>query len=472
MSPSPPRLTAPEPDPKTDSKNATAPGYDDTSVQQIVTRDFSFAEAAIYRVYRRRWVGLATLMLMNIMISWGWITFAPVSTSTQTFFRLQKASSVNWLSTVIFLAYICMSPVVIYSLRHFGVRAALLFAAGFSVTGVWLRFIGARIGSSEGGHFPVVMVGQILIGFGQPFVLSAPAYYSDLWFTSNQRITANALVSLSNPLGAALGQLIDPFLVSQPSDIPNMLLYIAIITTAVTAPVFFVHGKPPTPPCPSSAQEKLPFKSAFPRVLRSLEFWLIFIMFSILVGFFNASSSLLNQILEPYGYSENEAGIGGAILIVVGLLASAVVSPIIDRSHTFLLAIRILVPVISICYIGLIFAPTSGSLAPPYVVLAFLGAASFSLLPLSLEFIVEITHPVSPEITSTILWSGGQLLGAVFILSMTALTDSQTGNMRRALVFQAAISCVAAIAALGIGFGGRVVHVKARRIALDTSEGM
>ncbi|KAK6505286.1 hypothetical protein TWF481_007194 [Arthrobotrys musiformis] len=463
--------TAPEPVPKADSKDATVSGCDDADIQQTTTRELSIAEAAIYRVYRRRWVGLATLMLMNIMISWGWITFAPVSTSTQDFFRLQKASSVNWLSTVIFLAYICMSPVVIYTLRNFGVRAALLFAAGFSITGVWLRFIGARVGSSDGGHFPIVMVGQILIGFGQPFVLSAPAYYSDLWFTSGQRITANALISLSNPLGAALGQLIDPFLVSRPEDIPNMLLYIAIITTAVTIPVFFVQGRPPTPPCPSSAQEKLPFKSAFPRILRSVEFWLIFVMFSILVGFFNASSSLLNQILEPYGYSENEAGIGGAVLIVVGLLASAVVSPIIDRTHTFLLAIRILVPVISICYIGLIFAPTSRSLAPPYIVLAFLGAASFSLLPLSLEFVVEITHPVSPEITSTILWSGGQLLGAVFILSMTALTDSGTGNMRRALIFQAIISCAASIAALGIGWGDRVVHVQTRRIALDTSEG-
>ncbi|KAF3213896.1 hypothetical protein TWF192_010615 [Orbilia oligospora] len=467
-----PPPTAAEPVLKADSKDATTSGCDDADIQQTTTREFSIAEAAIYRVYRRRWVGLATLMLMNIMISWGWITFAPVSTSTQDFFRLEKASSVNWLSTVIFLAYICMSPVVIYTLRHLGVRAALLFAAGFSITGVWLRFIGARVGSSHGGHFPVVMVGQILIGFGQPFVLSAPAYYSDLWFTSKQRITANALISLSNPLGAALGQLIDPFLVSRPGDIPSMLLYIAIITTVVTAPVFFVQGKPPTPPCPSSAQEKLPFRSAFPKILQSVEFWLIFIMFSVLVGFFNASSSLLNQILEPYGYSENEAGIGGAVLIVVGLLASAVVSPIIDRTHTFLLAIRILVPIISICYIALIFAPTSRSLAPPYIVLAFLGAASFSLLPLSLEFVVEITHPVSPEITSTILWSGGQLLGAAFILSMTALTDNETGGMKRALIFQAIISCFAAIAALAIGWGKREVRVLARRIALDTSEGM
>ncbi|KAK6541315.1 hypothetical protein TWF694_008661 [Orbilia ellipsospora] len=311
--------------------------------------NISVVDPPIYRVYRRRWIGLVTLMLMNIMISWGWITFAPVSTSTQVFFRLGHISSVNWLSTVVFLAYIFISPLVIYTLSNFGVRFALFFAAGFSIIGVWLRFIGARVNHSDGGHFPVVMLGQIFIGFGQPFVLSAPAYFSDLWFTSKGRVTANALISLSNPLGAALGQLIDPFLVSEPGDIPNMLLYIAIITTAVTVPIFIVQSKPPTPPCTSSAQEKLPLRVSLSKVASSLEFWLIFIMFSILVGFFNASSSLLNQILEPYGYSENDAGIGGAILIVVGLVASAIVSPLIDRTHTFLLAIRILVPVISIC---------------------------------------------------------------------------------------------------------------------------
>ena len=68
MSPSP----APELVLKADSKGAIAPGCDDADIQQTTTREFSITEAAIYRVYRRRWVGLATLMLMNIMISWGY----------------------------------------------------------------------------------------------------------------------------------------------------------------------------------------------------------------------------------------------------------------------------------------------------------------------------------------------------------------------------------------------------------------
>ena len=122
--------------------------------------------------------------------------------------------------------YVLLS-LVIHILHTYGVRTALYFAAVFSVLGVWIRFIAAKVDSAEGGHFGAVMFGQILIGtfnhsllmelslvlhfsdtgyigFAQPFVLGAPAYYSDLWFTSKGRVTANALISLSNPLGAAV----------------------------------------------------------------------------------------------------------------------------------------------------------------------------------------------------------------------------------------------------------------------------
>jgi hypothetical protein len=52
--------------------------------------------------------------------------------------------------------------------------------------------------------FSVVMVGQILTGLAQPFVLAAPTRYSDMWFTEDGRIGATALASLANPFGAAV----------------------------------------------------------------------------------------------------------------------------------------------------------------------------------------------------------------------------------------------------------------------------
>ena len=178
--------------------------------------------------------------------------------------------------------------------------------------------------------------------------------------------------------------------------------------------------------------------------------------FAVYLGFFNAFSSLINQTYEPYGYTPDEAGFIGAVLIVVGLIGSAVVSPIIDRTHAFLLAIKVQVPLIALCYIALVFSPTTPPNLPgPMTICGILGAASFSLLPLSLEFVIEQTHPVSPEVSSTILWMGGQFLGAIFLIIMDALRDNTKGgskgrpegNMWGALVFQAVVAAVVAPAA-------------------------
>lgn len=188
------------------------------------------------------------------------------------------------------------------------------------------------------------------------------------------------------------------------------------------------------------------------------------------MGFFNSVSSLLNQILSPYGFSETSAGIAGAVLIVVGLVTAAVMSPITDRYKHYLGTIRVLVPIIVASYIGLIFAPPSpAGMAPSFVVLALMGASSFALLPIVLEYLVEITYPFSPEIGSTICWTGGQLLGACFILIQDALKAGQNArppsNMRNALIFAAVLCAVAAPFPLSIGLFGRTV--KRRRLDVD-----
>jgi hypothetical protein len=46
-------------------------------------------------------------------------------------------------------------------------------------------------------------------------------------------------MSLANPFGGALAQLIDPNWAGNPGDIPNMVLYIAIIVSALPSIHFF-----------------------------------------------------------------------------------------------------------------------------------------------------------------------------------------------------------------------------------------
>jgi FLVCR family MFS transporter 7 len=211
---------------------------------------------------------------------------------------------------------------------------------------------------------------------------------------------------------------------------------------------------------------------------------MIMIPFIVYVGLFNSLSSLINQMLAPYGFSETDAGIAGALLIVVGLVTSAITSPIVDKTKAQLLLIKVCVPIIAVMYLAWTFAPGTRSIGAIYAILAILGAASFSLVPVVLEYLIEITHPVSPEVTSTICWSGGQLTGGIFILISDALRDSGTsdgtaddgstrppGNLYRALIFQTVIAMVVFPLPMALGLFGRHHEVRLRRVEADKVAG-
>ena len=178
-------------------------------------------------------------------------------------------------------------------------------------------------------------------------------------------------------------------------------------------------------------------------------------------------------MLEPYGYSETQAGIAGAILILVGLVFAAISSPLIDRYKFYLAFIKATVPIIALSYLIFIWAPSDSSIVYAYVVCGVLGAASFGLVPVALEFLAEIHHPLGPEVGSTISWAGGQFLGGIFIIIQTALKEGRSAkppyNLRKALIFQAVIAMVVMPLPLCLGLFGR--KVKRRRLEVDKSIG-
>ncbi|KAJ6191720.1 major facilitator superfamily domain-containing protein [Bipolaris maydis] len=422
--------------------------------------DFEYDSAPVASQYRD---GPTRGEVVDLDPEGEWLTFAPISTTSALYFGVPE-SSINWLSTAFLLSFGVSCPFTIY-LLHRGPKPSIIAASVLLLAGNWIRYAGTV---ANGGIFGVVMAGQILTGLAQPFVLAAPTRYSDMWFTESGRVGATALASMANPLGGAVASLVNPEL----GSLPTTVLIVSIIASVACIPSFFIPAAPPPPPAASSAVAKTPF------LLRRLPH------LGVYVGLFNAFSSLMNQILYPYGYSEDEAGICGAVLILTGLVACAIVSPIVDRTHAYLSSIKILTPLVAIAYLAFIWAPQTRTIAAPYILSAALGAASFSLLPVALEFLVEITFPASPEVSSTICWVGGQIFGAIIIVVMDALKDdrpvdlelvrklgrgmqgsvgdSPPGNMFNALVFQAVLAMGVLPLPLALGW---------KRVGLGITEG-
>ncbi|KAF8754754.1 MFS general substrate transporter [Rhizoctonia solani] len=279
------------------------------------------------------------------------------------------------------------------------------------------------------------------------------------------RTTATMLIAIAGPIGGALSQLIAPAF----STVSDSVLILAIITSAVTPTVLLIGSKPPVPPCftrwfpkfaafdansPSScgrARQGEAFMSPRERA----DMVIITLLFGSLVGAFSAFSILISQIFTPYGYSSDEAGIMGGVLILAGIVGAAIFSPLVDRylSNRLALVAKALVPLLAACYISLIWDVQPNNYAGIYVVMVLIGVSSFTLLPIALEIGCEVTR--SAETSSAMLWFTGNLLSVTFALSMAALRDdspdaSPPSNMLQSLIFLGCFIGAVAISVFGL----------------------
>lgn len=239
----------------------------------------------------------------------------------------------------------------------------------------------------------------------------------------------------------------------------------------VALPGFFIPEAPPTPPAPSGVTMWLPIRESLRRLITSLEFFLIIIPFWVFTGFFVATTTLINQIVKPYGFSDTEAGIGGGLLIVLGLIASGIAAPIVDRNKKYLLVVKCGVVLGALCYLALIWVPTSREVGALYALLGVLGVASLVIVPVVLEVLTELSYPVGPEITSTIAWAVGQLLGGCFILLGNAMKAGHNAhiprNLTKFVIFQAIFALALVPLPLSLGLFGRADKVLLKRTRLD-----
>lgn len=87
---------------------------------------------------------------------------------------------------------------------------------------------------------------------------------------------------------------------------------------------------------------------------------------------------------------------------------------------------------------------------------AALGAASFTLVPIALEWLADATYPVGPECGSVVCWAAGQLLGAGMLVAAGALGAGAEGkppwNLHAALVAAAVVGGVVAPGAFLLGW--------------------
>ena len=370
-----------------------------------------------------RWVILVVFMAVIIVNQLAWITFAPITINAASYYNVSDLS-IGILSMIFMIVYIIVSIPASWIIDKYGFRVAV--GIGGMLTGIF--------GLSRGliaSNYNLVLLSQIGIAVGQPFILNAITKVAARWFPVNERATAAGFGSLAIYLGIMIGMTLTPFLVLH-SGIKAMLMAYGI--TALAAGILFIilaREHPKSEPV-LIGQESSSFVFANIRqTLRQKDFLLLLVIFFIGLGVFNSVTTWIEDILRPRGFSITQAGIVGGLMVIGGIAGAIIVPPISDRKQRRVPYILVALVLSSACLIGITYALSySILLVASFVMGFFLLAAA----PIGFQYGAEVTDPV-PEATSNgLLLLVGQISGILFIFGMDYFKVTKTGSMTSSLL--------------------------------------
>ena len=377
-----------------------------------------------FKVYGTRWMMLTVYMFMVAVNQLLWITFAPITGEATKYYGVSDLR-IGILSMCFMIVYIVVSIPASWIIDKFGIRIGVGIGAVF--TGIF-----GLVRGFAGTDYNLLLLAQIGIAIGQPFILNAITKLAARWFPIEERATAAGLGTLAMYLGILLGMTLTPYLIIG-SGIGGML-YIYGIISILTTVVFLVLIKegPPTAPCLPDQEERSLVYDGFKQTLRTKDFIILMIIFFIGLGVFNAVTTWIEDILRPRGFSATQAGITGGLMIVGGIIGALFIPILSDRYKKR-------TPFIIIALVGATLGLTGITFATSYWLLLTSGMVlGFFLLssgPIGFQYGAEITYPASEGTSNGMLLLIGQISGIAFIFGMDSLKSASTGSMTRSLVF-------------------------------------
>jgi cyanate permease len=380
-------------------------------------------DQASFKVYGYRWIVLVAFMLVIFVNQLLWISFAPITSSAATYYGVSDLS-IGLLSMSFMVVYIVISIPASWVIDTHGIRLAV--GIGAALTGVF-----GLIRGLAAAEYTWVLISQIGIAIGQPFILNAITKVAARWFPIRERATASGFGSLAMYLGILLGLALTPYLTIA-SGIPGMLVIYGIVSAIVAIGFFsLARERPPTPPCPPDQEARSLVFDGLKQTLRKRDFAFLMLIFFVGLGVFNAVTTWIENIVGPRGFSITQAGITGGSMIVGGIIGALVIPSLSDRY-------RKRIPFIVFCLAGALLGLVGVTYAGSYwLLLASAFVLGFFLLsagPIGFQYGAEVAYPAPEGTSNGLLLLMGQISGIVFILGMDSFKSPATGSMTPPLV--------------------------------------
>lgn len=371
-----------------------------------------------FKVYRFRWTILSIYMFLVAVNQMLWITFAPITSDATKYYGVSDLW-IGILSMCFMIVFVVFSIPASWIIDKYGIRIGVGIGATFTgIFGLMRGFVTT--------NFELLLIAQVGIAIGQPFILNAITKFAARWFPIAERATAAGLGTLAMYVGILAGMIVTPHLIIG-SGISGML-YIYGIVAMAAAVVFVIFAKegPPTAPCRPDQEERSLVYDGIKNIFKVRDFnWLLFIFF-IGLGVFNSVTTWIENILNPRGFSNLQAGITGGLMIAGGILGALII-PILSDHY------RKRTPFIILALAGATISLVGITFATSYWLLLVSGAGlGFFLLssgPIGFQYGAEITYPTSEGTSNGMMLLMGQISGIAFIFAMDIFKSPKTGSM-------------------------------------------
>lgn len=375
-------------------------------------------ESTTFKLYKYRWIMLAVYMFIVIVNQLLWITFAPITADSVQYFGVSELQ-IGMLSMCFMIVFIFVSIPASWIIDTYGIKIGV--GIGAVLTGVFgmMRGIVAT-------NYDLLLIAQIGIAVGQPFLLNAITKLAARWFPMTERATAAGLGTLAMYIGVLVGMLLTPYLTNK-YGISEMLYWygvIAIVATLIF--LLFAKERPRTAPCSSDQEARSLVWDGLKDTLRNKNFYWLFLIFFVGLGIFNSITTWIAEIVRPRGFTAEDAGYLGGVMIMGGILGALILPMLSDKFQKRKMFIMIALVGCIVGLIGVTFAEN-------YQLLLFSGLVlGFFLLsagPIGFQYGAEITYPASEGTSNGLLILAGQISGIAFIFGMDFFKDPVTNSM-------------------------------------------
>ena len=375
-------------------------------------------ETTTFKLYKYRWIMLAVYMFIVIVNQLLWITFAPITADSVQYYGVSDIQ-IGMLSMCFMIVFIFVSIPASLIIDTYGIKIGV--GIGAVLTGVFgmMRGIVAT-------NYDLLLLAQIGIAVGQPFLLNAITKLAARWFPMSERATAAGLGTLAMYIGVLVGMLLTPYLANK-HGISEMLYWYGVIAI-VAAIIFLLFAKerPRTAPCSSDQEARSLVWDGLKDTLHNKNFYWLFLIFFVGLGIFNSVTTWIEDIVRPRGFTAEDAGYVGGIMIMGGILGALILPMLSDKFQKRKLFIMIALVGCIVGLIGVTFAEN-------YQLLLFSGLVlGFFLLsagPIGFQYGAEITYPASEGTSNGLLILAGQISGIAFIFGMDSFKDPISKSM-------------------------------------------